>query len=216
MNLKERRHRQKKQGRQQTEGSYRHPNFLRGNKTLCLSMQPKKTKRRSRIEKKLSVPAASTIVEPKEPQQKQPTTSTSKVGNDDATSTTSHDKTDTTPIPLTFQTIKGILEGGAGVANGDTICKAFYSDQQTKNTTYFLQQSQLLKQQREQFLGLLDSQPASCTHRQYGQQLDQLGEQRKEQQWSKVEEQSCCIFGGKIFHFVSKRDNFEYRRNKMI
>lgn len=206
-----------KLGQQQTVGSYRHPNFLRGKKTLCLSMQPKKTKRRSRIDKKLSVPAASTVViKCNEPQQKQTTASTSKVGNDVATSNKSYDKTDTTHIPLTFQRTNGAIRG-ACVANGDTISKAYYSDQQTKNAPYFLQQqSQLLKQQREQFLGLLDSQPVSCTHRQHGQQLGQLGEHTKQQQWLEVEERSCCIFGGKTFHFVSKSDNFEYRRNKIV
>lgn len=212
--------------RGQTAGSYRHPKFLRGKKTLCLSMVPKKNKKRSS-----NILVAATVVEnTKEPQQTQqdipPPSVAEAKGIPRRVSVEVEDDSvavmdDTTPIPLlrsststtTVRTVNGTARAIDVVHDGDIFAYHHqHCDHRVTSASYVHQQNQLQRLQREQFYSYLNQQDP-----QQQPQQEQQGhvpfyhrEQTQQQQWARVgDEQPCCIFGGKAFHYVSKKSYSE-------
>jgi len=201
--------------RRQTAGSYRHPNFIRGKKTLCLSMVPKKNKKRS----SKSLVVATVVDNKKEPHQTQniipppPVTKTRdlprrvsvKVEGSSAAITNG-----ITPIPLlrvssstaAFQTKNDTRAAGI-------IHDAYHlqhCDHRTTNISYVHQQNQLQRLQREQFYRYLNQQePQQQQQPQLQRQCIVQFRNQEQQQWPRVDEEACCIFGGKTFHSVSKK-----------
>jgi len=188
--------------RGQTVGSYRHPNFVRGKKTLCLSMQPKKSKKR-KTSSKDSPSSDSTSSDCNASRQRQNGYATHRLKNDVINGINNDD---TTPIPLTYQTANYDAKS-TGILNRERA--NVYRDHQAKKSSYFRQQIQLQKLQREQFLHLLGDQQSSWSE--HGQSNS---EQRIRQQHRlDADDQPCSVFGGMTFHSVRKRRSLRDQQN---
>lgn len=174
-----------------TPGSYRHPRFVRGQKTWCLSMAPKKSKKRSGS--KSPVLGNS----PKKHQETQATNGTNVSTN--RSGDNSLPSNDFTPLPLHFSNQMNSGFGSAKIVSQDAD-----SNNNGRNGNpqmkFRQQQNQLQRLQIEGFLRSLQQnnpQPNPPQQQAPPQQVPSLHP-------AKSEGHECNMFGG-TFHLVGGR-----------
>lgn len=171
--------------KRQTAGSYYHPKFFRGDKLMCLSMQPKRTKRRNRSGKTLDDSGATTLSQRNQ-----------KMESNNHNAGSKKSSGDSVPIPI---------------APSSASVRVPYENQRN-DPTFLRQQNNLLKLQRQQFYSMIVPSQSPTDK----EQTNPV-ERTKQQQRRSIEvEERCRVFGGKIFHTVTKKGYFEYSRKSTL
>jgi len=170
-----------------TPGSYRHPRFVRGQKTWCLSMAPKKSKKRSGS--KSPVLGNS----PKKHQESEVTIrnnfSSEEVSGDNSIPTN-----DFTPLPLHFSNQMNPGFGSANVVSQDADSNNNIGNVNPQ-MKFRQQQNQLQRLQIEGFLRSLQN------NQQQNAPQDQAPPPVQSMHPNLSEEHECNMFGG-TFHLV--------------